>query len=185
VKPTYFATAAGFRSWLEVHHAKATEIVLGFYNKASGRGGITYPEALDEALCFGWIDGVRKRIDEHGYSIRFTPRKSVSIWSLVNVRHYERLAKLGRVRSAGQAAYERRDPKKTGVYSFENRPKKLPTAMEKMFRTNQKAWAFWQTQPPGYQRLTIWWVMSAKQSQTQQRRLASLITKSANEVRVF
>src|SRR5215208_4455581 len=119
MKPVYFPTPAAFREWLEQNHASATEILVGFYNKASGRTGITYAEALDEALCFGWIDGIRKRIDANSYSIRFTPRKTSSIWSLVNVRHFKRLAQLGRIRPAGQAAFERRDPKKTGVYSFE------------------------------------------------------------------
>lgn len=184
MKPTHFATPADFRDWLERHHAAAAELVVGFHHKTSGRGGMSYPEALDEALCFGWIDGVRKRTDPHRYTIRFSPRKPGSIWSLVNVRHFQRLAAAGRVRPAGQAAFDRRDPKKTGVYSFEQRPQQFPADMERTFRANRKAWTFWETQPPGYRRMLIWWVMSAKQTATRERRLAVLIAKSAAGVRI-
>jgi uncharacterized protein YdeI (YjbR/CyaY-like superfamily) len=179
VTASYFVSAESFRGWLEHNHATASELLVGFYNKTSGRGGLTYPEALDEALCFGWIDGIRKRVDAHSYTIRFTPRKPASIWSLVNVRHFERLKQRGRIQPTGQTAFDRRDPQKTGVYSFEQRPQKFPPAWEKVFRANKKAWTFWQQQPPGYRRIALWWVISAKQDETRQRRLTMLIASSA------
>src|SRR3954463_13814984 len=149
MQPTFFATPREFRTWLTRHHANATELLIGFYNKASGKTGLTYAEALDEALCFGWIDGVRKRRDASSYTIRFTPRKSGSIWSLVNVRHVARLTAAGRMQTAGSAAFERRVAKKTGVYSFENRPRKLPAEFEQRLRANRRAWKFWHEQPTG------------------------------------
>ena len=176
---THFATAADFRRWLDCNHASATELVVGFFTRASGGGGLTYPEALDEALCFGWIDGIRRKTDADTYSIRFTPRQRGSVWSNVNVRHVARLTAAGKMRAAGRRAFAARDAKKTGVYSFENRPQKFPAALEKIFRANPPPWKFWQAQPPGYQRLAIWWVISATQEETRQRRLAKIIALSA------
>ena len=181
---TPFATAAAFRRWLERKHATATELVVAFFTKASGRGGLTYPQALDEALCFGWIDGIRRKSDADTYTIRFTPRRRGSIWSNVNVRHVARLTAAGKMHAAGRRAFAVRDAKKTGVYSFENRPQKFPAALEKIFRAKPSAWKFWQAQPPGYQRLAIWWVISAKQDETCQRRLARLIALSAADRRL-
>ena len=158
-------------------------MLLGFYKKGSGKASITYPEALDEALCFGWIDGVRRSLGDDGYTIRFTPRKAKSIWSNVNVRHVERLKKLGRMAPAGLEAYALRDPKKTGIYAFENRPRELAPAYEKKFRSNKKAWEFFEKQPPGFKRLMIFRVMEGKQEETRQRRLAQLIEASAKGVR--
>ena len=152
---------------------------MGFYNQASGRGGLTYPQALDEALCFGWIDGVRKRIDTGRYSIRFTPRRPDSVWSNVNVRHVARLKAASRMHAADLAAFARRRQEKTGIYSFENRPKVFPAALGWKFRANRIAWAFWQAQPPGYRRMATWWVVSAKLDTTRQRRLTVLIELSA------
>lgn len=140
---------------------------------------MSYPQALDEALCFGWIDGMVKTIDAASYMQRFTPRRPGSIWSNVNVRHVERLQSAGKMHAAGLAAFAGRDPKKTGVYSFENRPKTLPRALEKEFRAHKKAWAFWEAQPPGYRRLLTWFVMSAKQDATRARRFARLIAECA------
>jgi uncharacterized protein YdeI (YjbR/CyaY-like superfamily) len=177
MKPVHFADAAEFHAWLEAHHASAPELLIAFYNKASGRGGLTYPAALDEALCFGWIDGLRKRLDTDRYTIRFTPRKPGSIWSNVNVRHVERLIATKRMQPAGHAAYAARDAKKTGIYSFEKPPGKFPATVEKAFRAKKRAWAFWSAQPPGYQRTLVHWVTSAKQEPTQQRRLAMLIAE--------
>lgn len=177
--PTPFASGSEFRAWLETHHASATELTVAFFLKTSGRGGITYPDALDEALCFGWIDGVRRRLDAERYTIRFTPRKSGSIWSLVNLRHVERLTKAGKMAPAGLAALAARSATKTGVYSFENRPQDFPSALEKIFRAKKAAWTFWQAQPPGYRRTAIWWVVSAKQETTRERRLTQLIADSA------
>jgi len=184
VKPTFFAAAEEFRAWLEQHHASGRELLVGFHHKASGRGGLTYPAALDEALCFGWIDGVRKRRDAHSYTIRFTPRRPGSIWSNVNVRHVERLQAGGRMHAAGLAAFAARDAKKTGVYSFEKRPGKFPPALEKIFRANSKAWTFWLAQPPGYRRLIIHWITSAKRDETRERRLAAIIAESAAARRI-
>jgi uncharacterized protein YdeI (YjbR/CyaY-like superfamily) len=184
MKPRYFKSQSEFRKWLETNHATETELMLGFYKKGSGKASITYPEALDEALCFGWIDGVRRRLTDDAYVQRFSPRKAKSIWSNVNVRHVERLKKLGRMAPAGLKAYELKDPKKTGVYSFENRPRELSPAYEKQFRSNKKAWEFFQKQPPGFKRLMIFRVMEGKQEETRQRRLEQLIESSGKGERL-
>ncbi|ACB75980.1 YdeI/OmpD-associated family protein [Opitutus terrae] len=183
-KPVFFADAAAFRAWLEKHHATAPELWIGYYKKASGKSGMVYREALDEALCFGWIDGLVKSIDGKRYMQRFTARRAGSNWSRVNLRHIERLTKAGRMHAAGVKAYESRDPRKVEVYSFEQRPRKFPAALEKRFRADRKAWAFWQTCPPSYHRLAVWWVISAKQPATRERRLAELITLSSTQRRL-
>jgi uncharacterized protein YdeI (YjbR/CyaY-like superfamily) len=183
MKTRFFRTQSEFRKWLEKNHAQETELLVGFYKKGSGKASITYPVALDEALCFGWIDGVRRSLGDDGYTIRFTPRKAKSIWSNVNVRHVERLKKLGRMAPAGLEAYALRDPKKTGIYAFENRPRELSPGYEKQFRSNKKAWEFFEKQPPGFKRLMIFRVMEGKQEETRQRRLAQLIEASAKGVR--
>jgi uncharacterized protein YdeI (YjbR/CyaY-like superfamily) len=184
MKPKFFNSRERFREWLERHHASAKEILVGFHKKNSGKKSITYAEALDEALCFGWIDGVRRNFDETSYTIRFTPRKPRSIWSLVNVRHVERLQKEGRMHPAGTAAFERRTPERTGIYSFENRPRELSADFQKEFRKNKPAWEFFQKQPPGYKRLMSFWVMSAKKDETRIARLKRLIESSAKRERV-
>ena len=179
-RPTFFPTPAAFRRWLEAHHASAQELWVGFYKKDSGRPSITWPESVDEALCFGWIDGIRKKLDEERYVIRFTPRQSRSGWSTVNTRRINELIKEGRVRPAGLKAFEARDEEKSGVYSFEQRTEaKLDRAAEERFRRNKEAWRFFQSQPPGYRRLTTWWVVSAKREETRARRLEVLIADSA------
>jgi len=183
MKPKFFKSQADFRQWLEKNHTKETELLVGFYKKDSGKASITYPGALDEALCFGWIDGVRRSFGEDGYTIRFTPRKPKSIWSNVNVRHVERLKQLGRMAPSGLAAYERRDPKRTGIYSFENSPRELSPAFQKKFCANKKAWQFFEQEPPSIKRTCIFWVMSAKQEETRLRRLDQLIDSSAKGVR--
>lgn len=184
MKPTFFPSPAAFRSWLEKNHASAAELLIGFYRKDSGKGGISYPEALDEALCFGWIDGVRKRFDRASYTIRFTPRKPDSIWSAVNTRRIGELIKLGRVHPAGQQVFDRRDPKKSELYSYERATCKLEGAYEKKFRANKKAWEFYQGQAPSYRRTSAWWVVSAKREETRQRRLDQLIAESAKGRRI-
>jgi uncharacterized protein YdeI (YjbR/CyaY-like superfamily) len=156
-----------------------TELWVGFYKKASGRGGLTYAEALDEALCFGWIDGVRKNIGADSYAIRFTPRKPGSIWSLVNVRHVSRLTAAGKMHAAGLQVFAARQPHKTGVYAFEQKPQKLPAAYEKEFRANKKAWAFFTAQASWYQRTAIHKVVSPKQESTRLHWLGLLIADSA------
>jgi uncharacterized protein YdeI (YjbR/CyaY-like superfamily) len=177
MKPKFFSSPAQFREWLERNNDSATELLVGFHKKSSGKKSITYPEALDEALCFGWIDGVRKSLDESSYTIRFTPRKPRSIWSLVNVRHVERLTKDGRMQPAGLEAFARRDPKRTGIYAFENAPRSLSTSYEKTFRQNQSGWKFFEQQPAFAKRTVIFWIMSAKKEETQLRRLKHVIER--------
>lgn len=179
VKPRYFRSATEFRRWLEQNHDSADELWIGIYKKASGKKGITYKEAVDAALCFGWIDGLAKSVDEARYMQRFTPRRAKSVWSAVNVKRVEELKKLGLMHPAGEKAFAQRDPSRTGLYSFENRPRSLPPAMERRFRAKRKAWDFFQAQPPGYKKAAIWWVTSAKRDDTKERRLATLIEDSA------
>jgi uncharacterized protein YdeI (YjbR/CyaY-like superfamily) len=179
VNAVFFSSAAPFRRWLQKNYATAKEIWIGFYKKASGKGGMIYPQALDEALCFGWIDGLVKSIDAESYMQRFTPRRPGSIWSNINVGHVARLTAAGRMHNAGLAAFAARDARKTGVYAFENRPQEFPPEFTNLFRARKKAWNFWEAQPPGYRRVAIWWVVSAKQAETRERRLAKLIAASA------
>ena len=174
----FFRGPEEFRRWLE-KNAGAAELWVGFYNQRSGRAGITYKQALDEALCFGWIDGVRKSVDEARYKIRFTPRRPRSIWSLVNIRRMKELITLDRVTGAGREAFERRDPRRSGVYSFERAQASLGPAFERKFRANGRAWAYFQSQPPWYRRTSTHWVVSAKKEETRLRRLETLIARSA------
>jgi uncharacterized protein YdeI (YjbR/CyaY-like superfamily) len=179
MNPTFFATPAELRAWLEEHHGDTAELWVGFHKKGSGRPSITWPEAVDEALCFGWIDGVRKRVDESSYAIRFTPRKPRSTWSAVNIARVEELTSQGRMRPEGQRAFERRSEDNSAIYSYEQRhAARLEDAQEQRFRANQRAWEFFQAQPAWYRRTAIWWVVSAKQEATRQRRLATLIDHS-------
>ena len=180
----YFADKAAWRTWLARHHADAAELTLGLYKKGSGKTGITYAEALDEALCFGWIDGLRKAVDAERWTIRFTPRRPSSIWSAVNLKRYAALAEAGRVAPPGRAAYDAREPRRSGLYSYENRPAALDAHLERRFRADKKAWSFFQAQPPSYRRTAVWWVMSAKQPATRERRLAALLLDSGNGLRI-
>jgi uncharacterized protein YdeI (YjbR/CyaY-like superfamily) len=176
----FFSAPADFRQWLDEHHATETELFVGFYKRESGRPSITWPESVDCALSYGWIDGVRNSIDEISYRIRFTPRKPRSIWSAINVRRVAELTKLGLMRPAGVRAFEARKGEKTGIYAYEQRKNaKLPPAYEKQFRGNKTAWAFFQAQPPWYQRTASYRVISAKQEETRRRRLDQLIEASA------
>jgi len=184
VKIKYFKSASEFRRWLEVNHGRRYELWVGFYKKDSGKGGLTYAEAVDEALCFGWIDGLKKRVDELSYTHRFSPRKRRSNWSRINILHAERLKNAGRMTPAGLEAYAAREPERSGVYSFENAPRKLAAADEKQFKSDKTAWEFFQRQPPGYQRLAIWWMVSAKKPETRARRLSHLIAESRNARRI-
>ena len=177
---THFKSAADFRAWLQANHASVAEFHVGFYKKSSGKGGLTYAKAVDTALCFGWIDGIVRKIDEHSYGHRFTPRKPGSIWSLINVGHVSRLTKAGLMHAAGLKAFAARQEKKTGVYAFERTiAPELPAAYEKEFRADKKAWAFFTAQPPGYRRLALHHVVSPKQEATRERWLARLIAESA------
>lgn len=180
MQPTHFSTAADFRQWLEQHHARASELWVVFYKKSSGKAGMTYSEAVDEALCFGWIDGLLKRIDAERFMQRFTPRRAVSTWSKLNLERVKRLTAAGRMHPAGLSAYAARTAGRTGIYSFESaQPRKLPVEFEREFRRNAKAWTFFTAQPAGYQRIAIHRVMMPKQETTRRRWLARLIAHSA------
>jgi uncharacterized protein YdeI (YjbR/CyaY-like superfamily) len=183
-KVKFFKSQTEFRTWLEKNHAKAPELWLGFYKRGSGKVGITFRQALDEALCWGWIDGVRKGIDDLSYSNRFTPRRTKSNWSLVNIERARELRKRGLMTPAGLKAFDKRDEEKARRYSYEQEFPKLDRSYERRFRANKRAWAFFQAQPPGYKRTATWWVMSAKREETRLRRLATVIEDSKNELRL-
>jgi uncharacterized protein YdeI (YjbR/CyaY-like superfamily) len=185
MRPRYFRTANEFRRWLSGHHRTDAELLVGFHKKASGLPGISYKEAVDEALCFGWIDGIKKRVDEARYTHRFTPRRAGSIWSVVNTKRVGELIAMKRMARPGLEVFENRDPEKTRLYSFENRPQALDPALERAFRKQAKAWSFFRSQPPGYQRLATFYVMSAKQQATRERRLAVLMKSSAEGKRLL
>jgi uncharacterized protein YdeI (YjbR/CyaY-like superfamily) len=183
VRPRFFKTAPEFRAWLEKNHDRASELFVGFRKKHSTEPSVTYTEAVDEALCFGWIDGLTKRVDDDSYMIRFTPRKAGSGWSRINEKRVEELTRRRRMKPAGRAAFEARDPAKAG-YSYEDAPKKLGRAYERELRATPKAWEFFRAQPPGYRRVASYWVMSAKKEETRRRRLAKLIEESAGRRRL-
>lgn len=179
-RPKFFKSGEEFRGWLMKYHAQRSECFVGFYRENSGRGGMTYAEAVDEALCFGWIDGVMKKLDDVSYSHRFTPRKTKSTWSNVNVRHVERLTKAGRMQPAGLAAFAARDEKACGIYSFEQtKPATLSEEHEKKFRENSRAWSFFSEQAPWYRRLMIFKITTAKREATRLRWLERVIAESA------
>jgi len=186
VKPTFFRTPADFRKWFEKNHDRVPELLVGFYKKGSGKPSITWPESVDEALCFGWIDGIRRTIDEESYSIRFTPRRARSVWSAVNLKRVAELTKLGRMHPSGLRTFEARDPRRTYTYSFEQRKEgqKLGPEYQAKLEANAKAWAFFQAQAPYYQRTVSWWVMSAKKEETRLKRLTTLIDDSAHGQRI-
>ncbi|HEX2120829.1 MAG TPA: YdeI/OmpD-associated family protein [Thermoanaerobaculia bacterium] len=183
-KPKFFATPAAFRAWLEKNHDKVAEQWVGFYKRDSGKPSITWPEAVDEALCFGWIDGVRKSIDDVSYMNRFTPRKAGSNWSLVNINRVKELIAQKRMTPAGLAAFEQHDEAKAKRYTYERGACELDPALLKTFRANQKAWAYYEAQPPGYRRMTCWWIMSAKKEETRLRRLTALMELSEKGLRL-
>jgi uncharacterized protein YdeI (YjbR/CyaY-like superfamily) len=181
----YFDSPAAFRRWLEAHHDTATELVIGFHKRHTGRPSLSWAESVDEALCFGWIDGIRRRVDDERYTIRFTPRRSTSIWSLINIRRVKALVEAGRMRPAGLRAFEQRRPGRSGLYSFEQGGNRTLTDAElERFRSNRAAWTFFEAQPPGYRRVATHWVLSAKREDTRARRLGTLITDSANGLRI-
>jgi uncharacterized protein YdeI (YjbR/CyaY-like superfamily) len=183
--PRFFRTPADFRKWLEKNHATATELLVVFYKKDSGKPSITWPESVDEALCFGWIDGIRKRLDEVSYQIRFTPRRCGSIWSAINIKRAGELAKQKRMRPAGLEAFATRIENKSRLYSYEQRPAELPQAYSKIFKKNAAAWKFFQAQAPSYRKTTTWWIVSAKQEATRLKRLRKLTEVSARRKRVL
>lgn len=180
----YFVSAAAFRRWLQTNHTGCTELLVGFHKKSSAKPGISYPEALDEALCFGWIDGVRRSVNDECYTIRFTPRKAKSQWSAINIRRVRDLSSAGRMHASGLNAFEGAERQKR-KYSYEQRRKsRLSSGDERQFRKKLSAWQFFQSQPPGYRRTATFWVVSAKRDETRQRRLGVLITASAKGRRI-
>ena len=181
---TYFKTQGDFRKWLERHHNTSSELLLGIHKKESGKPSVTYKEAVDEALCFGWIDGVRRSVNETSYSVRFTPRKPRSIWSRINTKRAGELKELGLMSPAGLRAFEDRDPKKANLYSFENAPRSLDAAFEAKFKKNKKAWEFFQTLPPYFTKMSVFWIMSGKREQTRERRLQTFIDSCARGERL-
>ena len=181
LKPAFFPKPTAFRAWLEKNHASAPELLVGFHKKGSGKPSITWPEAVDEALCFGWIDGVRTRIDETSYTVRFTPRQRRSTWSAVNIQRAKELERLGRMHPAGRSAFERRTDDRSAIYSYEQRHNaRLNAAQERELRANARAWNFFNAQPPSYRKAAIWWIVSAKREETKAKRLARLIEDSAH-----
>jgi uncharacterized protein YdeI (YjbR/CyaY-like superfamily) len=180
VKPVFFATAEEFGAWLEEHHETEDELWVGLYKKASGKPSITWPEVVEQALRFGWIDGLRRGIDDESYANRVTPRRPGSNWSNVNVAKVEELKARGLMKPAGLRAYEARRPDRTGVYSTERLEEaRLPADFERRFRSASDAWAWFEARPPGYRRTAIHWVITAKRAETRERRLAQLIESSA------
>jgi uncharacterized protein YdeI (YjbR/CyaY-like superfamily) len=180
MEPIFFETPAEFRAWLEEHHTNETELLVGFHKTGSGRPSMTWAESVGQALCFGWIDGVRRGLDEDSYTIRFTPRKARSTWSAVNIKRAKELVDEGLMRPAGLAAFERRSDDRSRIYAYEQRKQaKLDPAAEKAFRADRKAWAFFSEQAPWYRRNATYWVISAKKEETRRRRLRQLIGDSA------
>jgi uncharacterized protein YdeI (YjbR/CyaY-like superfamily) len=177
--PVAFDSADRFRAWLEKNHAKVKELLIRLYKTEARTHGMTYREALDEALCFGWIDGVRRRHDEQSFAQRFSPRRAKSYWSAVNLKRYRELLAEGRVAAPGRAAFEARDRKPKGRYSFESRPRALAPVYARKMRAEPKAWEFFQGRPPWYRRVCAFWVMSARKPETRARRLEQLIARSA------
>jgi uncharacterized protein YdeI (YjbR/CyaY-like superfamily) len=181
---TYFNFTSDLHDWLREHHATAKELWVGIYKKGSGHTSTTYPETLDEMLCFGWIDGIRKRVDDLSFAIRFTPRKKDSIWSQVNIKRVGELREMGRMQPCGLKVFEERQAENSGLHSFEQTEPKLDDALEEQFRADKEAWDFFQSQPPGYRRTAIWWVISPKREETKQRHLATLIEDSRQGRRI-
>jgi uncharacterized protein YdeI (YjbR/CyaY-like superfamily) len=184
VEPIFFNSPAAFRSWLESNAGSATELWAGFHKRATGRPSMTWPESVDEALCFGWIDGIRKSLGDDRYVIRFTPRRPGSNWSAVNIARVDELTAAGLMRPAGVAAFGARDEGRSRVYSYEREKAALAPEQEECLRANGDAWRFWESQASSYRRVASWWVVSAKRPETRQRRLDRLIVDSARGARV-
>jgi uncharacterized protein YdeI (YjbR/CyaY-like superfamily) len=174
-KPTFFPAPADFRAWLVQHHAKVEELLVGFYKIGSGKPSMTWPESVDEALCFGWIDGVRKSLGASSYAIRFSPRKPGSIWSSVNINRAQALIQRGLMQPAGLKAYQARKENKSGVYSYEQRGVNLEEPYNRLLKANKIAWSFFQSQPPSFRKAASWWIISAKKEETRLKRLEKLI----------
>jgi uncharacterized protein YdeI (YjbR/CyaY-like superfamily) len=185
MKIKYFKLAGDFRKWLERNHVTAQELWVGYYRKSSKQPSMTWPESVDEALCFGWIDGIRKSVDDLRYTIRFTPRRRGSIWSAVNIRRAQELCEKGLMKPAGVTAFNARKEYKSGIYSYEQRSASLDGAYEKKLRQNKTAYDFFYAQSPSYRKAIGWWIVGAKQEATREKRLQKLIEESANGKRLF
>ena len=180
MKIKFFKTPAELRKWFATHHASMSELWIGFYKKNSGKASVTWPESVDAALCFGWIDGIRKSIDEESYKIRFTPRKTRSTWSSVNIKRAKELLEEGLMQPAGLKAFEARQENRSGIYSYEQRTANLPDQYGKLLKKNGVAWKFFQAQSPSYKKAANWWVLSARKEETRLKRLEKLIDDSAH-----
>jgi uncharacterized protein YdeI (YjbR/CyaY-like superfamily) len=185
MKIKYFKSAHDFRRWLEKNHAITQELWVGYYKKSSRQPSITWPESVDEALCFGWIDGIRKSVDDLRYTSRFTPRRRRSIWSAVNIKRARELSEKGLMKPPGMVAFNARKENKSGIYSYEQRSANLDAPYEKRLRQNKAAWDFFYAQPPSYRKAIGWWIVSAKQEATRLKRLEKLIAGSANRKRLL
>jgi uncharacterized protein YdeI (YjbR/CyaY-like superfamily) len=185
LKPKFFRTPADFKTWLEKNHAAATELWVGFYTRDSGKPSITWPESVDLALCFGWIDGIRKRVDEISYQIRFTPRRRGSIWSAINIKRAKELVRQKQMRPAGLKAFGARIENKSGIYSYEQRSTELTQPYANLLKKNKAASDFFQTQPPSYRKMIGWWIISAKKEETRMARLEKLIRESEKGKRLL
>ncbi len=181
---TFFPSPARLRQWFEKHHASKRELWVGYFKKSSGKPSVTWPESVDEALCVGWIDGIRKSVDEESYTIRFTPRKPRSIWSSVNIERARALAEQGRMKPAGLKAFEARRENRSGIYSYEQRRDRLEEPYGSMLKKNADAWAFFQAQPSSYRKAAGWWVVSARKEETRFKRLGRLIEDSSHGRRI-
>ncbi len=184
MKPTFFRTPDEFHKWLAKHHDTTDQLQVGYYKKDTGKPSITWPESVDEALCYGWIDGIRKSIDDSRYTIRFTPRRPGSIWSSVNIGRAKELIKQGRMQPAGLSAYEARRENKSGIYSYEQRPAELVEPYNRLLKKNKAAWSFFQQQPPSYRKVINWWIVCAKKEETRLKRLERLEAFSAKGQRL-
>ncbi len=182
--PLFFPAAADFRTWLEENHEGESELWVGYYKVATGKPSLTWPESVDQALCFGWIDGIRKRIDDESYKIRFTPRKPGSIWSAVNIEKMEALKKDGLVSPAGLAAYDKRTVERSKIYAYERKTVEMSAEFEDRIRGNAKAWQYWEQLAPYAKKASTHWVMSAKREETRQRRLKILIASSEQGLKI-
>jgi uncharacterized protein YdeI (YjbR/CyaY-like superfamily) len=185
MQPIFFQSHKEFREWLEKNHTTEKELIVGYYKKETGKPSMTWSESVDQALCFGWIDGIRRNVDHESFSIRFTPRRTGSNWSRVNIRKVEELQKAGLMTPAGMELFNNRKDKSGDRYSYENLPESLSPEMEKQFRKNKAAWTFFEKQPPSYRKVRIYWINSAKQDETKLNRLNKLIESSLQEKRLF
>jgi uncharacterized protein YdeI (YjbR/CyaY-like superfamily) len=184
MKPTFFATSSDFRKWLEKHHGKALALWVGYYKKGSGKPSITWPESVDEALCYGWIDGIRKSVDDLSYTIRFTPRKVGSTWSSINIKRAQALIEQARMQPAGLKAYKAKKENRSGIYSYEQRRVDLPEPYNGRLIKNKAAWRFFQSQPASYRKTVNWWIISAKTEETRLKRLEKLMACSVKGQRL-